>query len=82
MHFSQNTHPLEYVPNSEWNYWAETTLQDAAYVATKATKDAVLVASGQAGGGGGGPFKKRKYLCCLYNSFYFKNKMFSGLSGC
>ena len=42
-------------------YAAEVAGHDAAYVATKSAKEAVLVASGGAGGaGGGGPFRKRQ----------------------
>ena len=42
-------------------YAAEVAGHDAAYVATKSAKEAVLVASGQpGGGGGGGPFRKRQ----------------------
>ena len=41
-------------------YAAEVAGADAALIATKAAKDAVLVAAGQAAGGvGGGGFKKR-----------------------
>jgi hypothetical protein len=43
-------------------YAAEVAGQDAAYVATKSAKEAVLLASGQAGagGGGGGGIKRRQ----------------------
>ena len=53
---------MDYLFGGFTAYAAEVAGQDAAFVATKAAKDAVLVASGQAGGGGGGgPFKRRQY---------------------
>jgi hypothetical protein len=53
-------------------YAAEVAGQDAAYVATKSAKEAVLVASGQPGAGGsGGSFKKRLYVYIFIQAYNF-----------
>ena len=50
---------MDYLFGGFTSYAAEIAGHDAAYVATKAAKEAVLQATGQSGGAGGGIFKKR-----------------------
>jgi hypothetical protein len=50
---------MDYLFGGFTAYAAEIAGHDAAFVATKTAKEAVMVAAGQAGGGGGGIFKKR-----------------------
>ena len=52
---------MDYLFGGFSEYAAEIAGQDASFVATKAAKDAVLVAAGKnSGSGAGGSFKKRK----------------------